>query len=124
MIYKPYYSDILIISSIFYYVTAMFDFYITMVGYAFYNNLFFQLELNPVICFLLKLGIIPIHMFIVPLVILLLSIYFRFLANEMNKEYIIKDEIIWGIGFAICLITMMGILHLLGFISWFYHGGI
>jgi len=56
MIYKPYYSDILIISSIFYFFTATADFIITICGYARYGDLFFQIELNPIIRFLLNQG--------------------------------------------------------------------
>ena len=122
MKYKPYYSDMLLISSMFYFITALLDFFITGSAYTRYGELFFQMELNPTICFLLKYGVPPIHMFIIPMVVLFLSIYFRILANEKNAESKIKDNVIWGIGFSTSLIIMMGITHLIGFISWFYHG--
>jgi len=122
MRYKPYYSNILIISSIFYYITAMLDFSITMGAYNYYGDLFFLMELNPAICFVLRSGMPPIYMFILPLVVIILSTYFKKLANKLHKESMISDRSMWGLGFAVCLIIMMGILHLIGFISWFYHG--
>lgn len=122
MMYKPYYSDILIISSMFYYFTALMDFLITTDRYIYYGDLFFQMEMNPAICFLLKLGIPPIHMFVIPMVVIFLSVYFKEIANEIHAESIIRDRVIWGMWFAICLMIMMGILHLIGFCSWFYHG--
>ena len=122
MKYKPYYSDILLISSIFYFITAILDFSITMSAYNYYGELFFQMELNPFIYDLLKFGIPPIHMFIIPMVLIFVSIYFRILTNEKNAESKIKDRVIWGMGFSTSLMVMVGITHLIGFISWFYHG--
>ena len=122
MNYKPYYSDVLLLSSMFYFHCALIDFFITLYAYASYGNLFFHMELNPFIRYIVKLGIPPLHMVIMPVIIAFLCLYFRHLADKVNKESVISDRIIWGMGFAICLITMMGILHLLGFYSWFYHG--
>ena len=122
MIYKFYYSNILIFASVFYFFTALLDFTITMCAYKHYGDLFFQMEMNPAICFLLKLGIPPTYMFLIPTVVIVLSLYFKYVVTEINNESIIKDRIIWGLGFAICMVIMMGILHLMGFISWFYHG--
>ena len=122
MKYKPYYPIILIIASTFYLITAMMDFSITMGAYNYYGDLFFLMEMNPAICFLLKLGIPPMHMFIIPFIVTLLSYYFLIVIAKIHAKSIIKDRIIWGIGFSTCLTVMMGVLHLLGFISWFYHG--
>lgn len=122
MMYKPYYSFILLLSSMFYFITALLDFLITTIAYKYYGNLFFQMEMNPLICNLLKMGIPPIHIVVIPFIVLLLSAYVMELANEINTYHVIKDWSIWGMGFCTCIITMMGILHLLGFISWFYHG--
>jgi len=123
MRYKPYYSDILLLSSVFYFNCALIDFIITESAYFKYGDLFFQMEMNPLICNLLKMGIPPIHIVVIPFIVLLLSAYVRELANEITTYHVIKDWSIWGMGFCTCIITMMGILHLLGFISWFYHGG-
>lgn len=122
MMYKPYYSNILIISSMFYFFTAFADYFITILAYAYYGDLFFQLESNPFICDIVKMGIPPAHMVIIPITVAFLSCYFRNIANKMNIDSMISDRVIWSMGFAICLMIMMGILHLLGFISWFYHG--
>lgn len=122
MKYNPFYSDMLIYSSIFYLVFATLDLLVTTWGYVHYGDLFFIVEQNPAICFLFKLGIPPIHMVVIPYVVMLLSIYFKDIANKLHAISIISDRVIWGMGFAICLMIMMGILHLLGFISWFYHG--
>lgn len=122
MMYKPYYSDILLISSIFYFHCALIDFIITTYGYAYYGNQFFQIELNSFICFLVKLGIPPIHMVIIPFTVVCLSCYFRKIANKINTYLIISDRVILSMGFTICFIIPLGILHLQGFSSWFYHG--
>lgn len=123
MKYKPFYSDMLLISSIFYFYSAFADYFITMCAYAYYGDLFFQMEMNPLICNFLKMGIPPIHIVVIPFIVLLLSAYVRKLANEINTYHVIKEWSIWGMGFCTCIITMMGILHLIGFFSWFYYGG-
>ena len=123
MMYKPYYSIVLLLSSLFYYVFAMLDFVITMYGYFYYNDLFFNMEINPVICSFLKLGIFPVYMFIIPIIVLILSYRFYMKTYKINVDYKFSDRVIWCLGFSNCLVIMMGVLHLLGFISWFYHGG-
>ena len=128
MKYKSCYCDLLIISAYFYFLCALMDFSITMKGYFHYGNSFFEMELNTAICFLLSNGIHPIHMFIIPLVVIMLCLYLEHIIAKIRKHEriqkttIIRDRSIWGIWFATLLISSMAILHLLGFISWFYHG--
>lgn len=126
MKYKTCFSEFLVISSIFYYITAMLDFSITMCGYAHYGDLFYQMELNPSICFLLKSGFPPIHMFIIPFTLICLTYYLHKKTNKVIFIYqsteIINKKITWGILFGILLLFQMGMIHLLGFLSWFYYG--
>lgn len=124
MEFKIKYLFILFACSIFYLVCGVLDFIITMSGYINFGYRFFEMEFNPIICFFLKSNIIPIYMFVIPLVIVLLSVYLLVIFKKVNVKELTKiaDKTIFGIWFVSMLVAMMGFLHLIGFISWFYFG--
>ena len=124
MEFKIKYLFILFACSIFYLVCGVLDFIITMSGYINFGYRFFEMEFNPIICFFLKSNIIPIYMFVIPLVIVLLSVYLLVIFKKVTVKELTKipDKTIFGIWFASMLVAMMGFLHLMGFISWFYFG--
>lgn len=124
MEFKIKYLFILFACSIFYLVCGVLDFIITMSGYINFGYRFFEMEFNPIICFFLKSNIIPIYMFVIPLVIVLLSVYLLVIFKKVTVKELTKiaDKTIFRIWFASMLVAMMGFLHLIGFISWFYFG--
>lgn len=150
MRYSNYFPSILIISSLFYYFSAFADFSITMLGYSSYGYGFFDMELNPFISELLKMNIPPIHMFLIPLVLIGLSFYAKYLVDKLPEErhtkrfitlkdkmlldlqefkyselYIqtkISERLSWEYLFCILIVAMMGVVHLNGAFSWFYYG--
>jgi hypothetical protein len=123
--FMSYYTDILLFSSIFYFACGILDCTITMCGYMFYGKQFFSMELNVLVCYLLELGIPPVHMFLIPSVLIFLSLYLNVQIHKADQAELdtINYTHVWGIFFAISLIIMMGLLHLYGFLTWFYFGG-
>lgn len=123
MRYSNHFPSLLIISSLFYCFSAFADFSITMLGYSSYGYGFFDMELNPFICELLKMNIPPIHMFLIPLVLIGLSFYAKHLVDKSpNDKYIISERLSWEYLFCILIVAMMGVVHLNGAFSWFYYG--
>lgn len=119
--YKYKYGLILFIASIWYFCMSFIDYTITTIGYEKLGQQFFEIELNESISYCLLHGINPVHMFIIPFALILLSWYFLFKMRIYDRCKI-KEINIYALSFAISLIILLGIIHLVGFLSWFYYG--
>lgn len=119
--YKSKYTDILFFASAWYFFMSLLDFTITMRGYHYLRHQFFDMELNPYICSCLEHGFPPIYMFLIPFTLVILSYWF-IKPMEKYDRCKLPNTYILGIWFAILLIINLGIIHVLGFLSWFYYG--
>lgn len=119
MKYKPIYSELLVLSSIFYFFGALMDYTITMSAYKNYGVRFFMLESNQFICNVIKSGYPPIYIIILPIISIILALYFK---KKIKKADVVSNRITYGLIFAIFWLILVGTLHLIGFCSWFYHG--
>lgn len=118
--YKTIYAIGLLIASTWYFCMSVLDFTITMKGFEYYGQQFFYMEINPSICLWLENGIPPVYMFLIPFTLMMLSLYFHGNMHKYNRCKV-QSYYVFGIWFATMLITALGILHALGFISWFYY---
>lgn len=113
--YAFHLSHLLILGSfIFYSIGLLFDFYSTMKAFFIYGNEFYSIEINQIVSWFLQKNLIPIHVFVIYIVLGILTIYV--ICKHKNKLFTI-------IYFSILLIVF-GIIHFTGGMMWYLYGWI